>query len=60
MSSVSASSGSGVVSQAVQMNKSKAEQALNQAIREVVQDPAKNLRELQQPSPLSQFLDIKI
>ncbi|RUL51713.1 MULTISPECIES: hypothetical protein [Lysinibacillus] len=43
----------------VQSNKQVAEQAVNAMIQEAKNDPAKNIRELQQPSPFSQFLDIK-
>lgn len=50
----------GVVVNAIEIGKSKVEQVVTQNIKEVLQDPAKNTRELQQPSGLSNFLDIKI
>lgn len=50
----------GPISQFVINNKSLAEEAIKANIREVTQDPAKTVRELQQPSPLSQFLDIRV
>lgn len=50
----------GVVVNAIEAGKSTAEQVVNQKIREVLNDPAKNTRELQQPSGLSTFMDIKI
>lgn len=58
-------SGVGSINQAqisplVQANKQQAEQALTGLIKEAVNNPTKNIREIQQPSPLSQFLDIKI
>lgn len=52
--------GQGPVSAIVQTNKQVAEEAIKSNIREAVQNPAQTIRELQQPSPLSQFLDIKI
>lgn len=50
----------GIIVQAIQRNKQIAERVVNQAIRDVVNDPAKNIREMQQPSGLSTFLDIRI
>ncbi|MED4454429.1 hypothetical protein [Metabacillus fastidiosus] len=52
--------GEGPVSQFVVINKQIAEEAINSQIKEVLNDPAKRIRELQQPSPFSQFIDIKI
>ncbi|WP_019153805.1 hypothetical protein [Robertmurraya massiliosenegalensis] len=52
--------GQGPVSQFVISNKERAEQAIESKIREALQNPEKTIREIQQPSPLSQFLDIKI
>lgn len=52
--------GGGPVSQFVVMTKQIAEEAINSQIKEVLNDPAKRIRELQQPSPFSQFIDIKI
>ncbi|KIL78434.1 hypothetical protein [Bacillus badius] len=52
--------GEGPVSQFVMISKQIAEQAVNEKIQDVVSDPAKRIRELQQPSPFSQFIDIKI
>jgi hypothetical protein len=50
----------GVVVNAIEVGKSNAEQVVNQKIKEVMNDPAKNTREMQQPSGLSSFMDIKI
>jgi hypothetical protein len=50
----------GVIANIVQDNKQAAEQALNQIINKHKDDPAHNIKEIQQPSPFSQFLDIKI
>ncbi|KDE46757.1 hypothetical protein [Geobacillus sp. CAMR5420] len=44
----------------VQDNKAIAEQALNEMINKHKDDPARIIKEIQQPSPFSQFLDIKI
>jgi hypothetical protein len=52
--------GQGPVSQFIELNKQKAEQAITTEIKEALDNPAKTIRELQQPSPFSQFLDIKI
>jgi hypothetical protein len=52
--------GQGPVSQFVVLNKQKAEQAILANIKDAVDNPAKTIRDLQQPSPLSQFLDVKI
>ncbi|MCR8632396.1 MULTISPECIES: hypothetical protein [Paenibacillus] len=50
----------GVVVNAIEIGKSNAEQVVNQQIKEVLNDPAKNTRTMQQPSGLSSFMDIKI
>ncbi|MDF2725109.1 MAG: hypothetical protein K0Q59_4784 [Paenibacillus sp.] len=50
----------GVVVAAISAGKSTAQQVVQQQINEVKNDPAKNLREMQQPSGLSSFLDIKV
>lgn len=50
----------GIIADIVQANRNANEQALNQIIEEAKKDPAKTIREIQQPSPFSQFLDIKI
>ncbi|MED4988800.1 hypothetical protein [Parageobacillus toebii] len=50
----------GVVARVVQDNKEIAEQALNEMINKHKDDPARIIKEIQQPSPFSQFLDIKI
>jgi hypothetical protein len=50
----------GVVARIVQDNKAIAEQALNEIINKHKDDPACIIKEIQQPSPFSQFLDIKI
>jgi hypothetical protein len=50
----------GVVARIVQDNKQIAEQALNEIINKHKDDPARIIKEIQQPSPFSQFLDIKI
>lgn len=52
--------GQGPVSQFVMISKQSAEQAITSNIREALQNPEKTIQEIQQPSPLSQFLDIKI
>ncbi|MFL0364986.1 hypothetical protein ACH0BF_18445 [Pseudobacillus sp. 179-B 2D1 NHS] len=52
--------GEGPVSQFVMISKQIAEKAVREQIQEVVQDPAKRVRELQQPSPFSQFIDIRV
>ncbi|EIJ80543.1 hypothetical protein PB1_09287 [Bacillus methanolicus PB1] len=52
--------GNGPVSQFVMLNKQRAEQAITSKIREAVENPEKTLEQIQQPSPLAQFLDIKI
>ncbi|MFE8701652.1 hypothetical protein ACFYKX_13695 [Cytobacillus sp. FJAT-54145] len=44
----------------VESNRQVNEQALNQMIQEAKNDPTKTIREIQQPSPFSQFLDIKV
>lgn len=50
----------GIIADIVKSNREANEQALNQMVQEAKNDPAKTLREIQQPSPFSQFLDIKI
>jgi hypothetical protein len=50
----------GVIARIVQDNKQVAEQALNEMINKHKDDPAHLIKEIQQPSPFSQFLDIKI
>ncbi|OQP00181.1 hypothetical protein B1689_09925 [Geobacillus sp. 44C] len=50
----------GVVARIVQDNKAIAEQALNEMINKHKDDPARIIKEIQQPSPFSQILDIKI
>lgn len=50
----------GVIARVVQDNKEIAEQALNQIINKHKDAPAHLIKEIQQPSPFSQFLDIKI
>ncbi|MGM7634530.1 hypothetical protein [Bacillus sp. Hm123] len=58
MSAISGA-GQGPVSQFVLTNKQMTEQVITEKIREATNDPAKRIRELQQPSPFSQFIDIK-
>ena len=50
----------GIIASIIQDNKQAAEQALNQIINKHKDDPAHIIKEIQQPSPFSQFLDIKI
>ncbi|BAD77417.1 MULTISPECIES: hypothetical protein [Anoxybacillaceae] len=50
----------GIIARIVQDNKEIAEQALNEMINKHKDDPARIIKEIQQPSPFSQFLDIKI
>ncbi|MBY6271396.1 MAG: hypothetical protein CW346_04190 [Bacillaceae bacterium] len=50
----------GVIARVVQDNKEIAEQALNEIINKHKDDPVHLIKEIQQPSPFSQFLDIKI
>ncbi|MBS2771208.1 hypothetical protein [Anoxybacteroides rupiense] len=50
----------GVIARVVEDNKQIAEQALNEIINKHKEDPAHVIKEIQQPSPFSQFLDIKI
>jgi hypothetical protein len=50
----------GIIARVVQDNKEIAEQALNEMINKHKDDPARIIKEIQQPSPFSQFLDIKI
>jgi hypothetical protein len=50
----------GAIASIVQDNKAIAEQALNEMINKHKDDPARIIKEIQQPSPFSQFLDIKI
>jgi hypothetical protein len=48
------------IARIVQDNKAIAEQALNEIINKHKDDPAHFVNEIQQPSPFSQFLDIKV
>ncbi|WP_097677930.1 hypothetical protein [Bacillus massilinigeriensis] len=48
------------MAQLVLENKQAAEEVIKGKIREAINDPAKTIREIQQPSPFSQFLDIKV
>lgn len=50
----------GIIVQAISSGKATAQQVVQQQVNEVKNDPAKNLREMQQPSGLSSFLDIKV
>ncbi|WP_339171662.1 hypothetical protein [Anoxybacillus sp. FSL W8-1294] len=50
----------GVIARIVQDNKAIAEQALNEMINKHKDDPAHIIKEIQQPSPFSQFLDVKV
>ncbi|WP_108669008.1 hypothetical protein [Peribacillus acanthi] len=50
----------GIIAKLVETNREVAQQAVTSKIQEVLNDPAKNVREIQQPSPFSQFLDIKV
>ncbi|MBB5324269.1 hypothetical protein HNQ34_001362 [Anoxybacillus tepidamans] len=50
----------GVIARIVEDNKQIAELALNEMINKHKDDPARIVKEIQQPSPFSQFLDIKI
>lgn len=50
----------GIIADIVKTNREANEQALNRMVQEAKNDPTKTLREIQQPSPFSQFLDIKI
>jgi hypothetical protein len=50
----------GVIAQLVQTNREVAEQAVTARIKEPIYDPTKNVRELQQTSPFSQFLDVRV
>jgi len=50
----------GVIARIVEDNKQIAEQALNEMINKHKDEPARIIKEIQQPSPFSQFLDIKI
>ena len=50
----------GVIARIVQDNKQIAEQALNEIINKHKDDPARIVKEIQQPSPFSQFLDIRV
>ncbi|WP_313804906.1 hypothetical protein [Cytobacillus sp.] len=52
--------GEGPVSQFVVINKQIAESAVKEKILDVMTDPAKRIREIQQPSPFSQFIDMKV
>ncbi|MCA1031446.1 hypothetical protein LCL95_10460 [Bacillus timonensis] len=48
------------MAQEIQNIKQTAEQTIKGKIKEVLDDPEKNIREMQQPSPFSQFLDIRV
>lgn len=50
----------GIIADIVSANRQANEQALNQMIQEAKNNPTKTIREIQQPSPFSQFLDIKV
>ncbi|TDF93484.1 hypothetical protein [Paenibacillus piri] len=50
----------GVVVSTIESGKAIAEQVVTQQIKDVLNDPAKNTRTMQQPSGLSTFLDIKV
>lgn len=50
----------GVIARVVEDNRQITEQVLNEIIGKHKDDPAHNIKEIQQPSPFSQFLDIKI
>lgn len=50
----------GAVVGAIETGKSKAEQVVKQAINDVMSDPAKNIKQAQQPSGLSTFMDIRV
>lgn len=50
----------GAIAQIVQTNREVAEQAVNEKLQQAIQDPARNVKEIQAPSPFSQFLDIKV
>jgi hypothetical protein len=50
----------GVIAQLVQTNREVAEQAVTARIKEAINDPTKNVREIQQISPFSQFLDVRV
>ena len=50
----------GIVVQSIQAGKSRAEEVVKQMITEVMNDPGKNLRDMQNPSGLSSFLDLKV
>ncbi|MED4877500.1 hypothetical protein P9711_07550 [Anoxybacillus geothermalis] len=50
----------GIIARIIEDNKQIAEQALNEMINKHKDAPAHIIKEIQQPSPFSQFLDIKI
>jgi len=50
----------GVIARIVQDNKAIAEQALNEIVNKHKDNPARIVKEIQQPSPFSQFLDVKV
>jgi hypothetical protein len=52
--------GEGPVSQFVILNKQRAEQIITSKAKETLENPEKTIEQLQQPSPLGQFLDIKL
>ena len=60
MMGMSVSGAQGPVSEIVLSQKRIAEQVITSNIKEAMDNPAKTIKELQAPSPLSQFLDIKI
>jgi hypothetical protein len=50
----------GCVVKAIETGKNKAQQVVQQAINDVMSDPAKNIKQTQQPSGLSSFMDIRV
>jgi hypothetical protein len=50
----------GVVANSIQSGKQRAEQVVEQKVKEVLNDPAKNTRDMQKPSGISPFMDIKV
>ncbi|WP_127583911.1 hypothetical protein [Paenibacillus koleovorans] len=50
----------GCVVKAIETGKSKAQEVVQGMINEAINDPTKNLKQMQQPSGLSSFIDIKI
>jgi|GEM_PF-2400888 len=51
---------SGIIVTSIQNGKGIAQEVVQSMVNEVKNDPAKQLRTMQQPSGLSSFLDIKI